>query len=813
MERTKYFNNTIPTETQLSWTESSRSRSILRRQDATAQMGIVSGFQITINSADSSKIDIAAGTAYTGGKFKQTEVTGDGIGERISTLTTSASGGSLSGSYIVQGLGLASYSNGESNYVVVKYTEEDTVPLSEVDYPFTQHKTIVSEKYTTEVYREADYSALTNEQKQTRILVGIVVARGAGVALSLADVTQVVQPRTHPIPLQPSSITGVTIETISDETTIGNATLRYEGSTKKLYWTAPGDTEGTGVAPTSSGNLEISSANTTYTLRLTIVYGNLPSADITETITIQTLYGSIIPRYSAVDSLHRDLQGTGIPTATNPHALSLNDITGGTFDHADDFHVNGISVDADTTQLATEIDTFNDRIVITNLGGSNNKFLIDGIDYETIANVAAGVSAYVEFDTTPNSASGEYLIYLNSAGAQSQVQISDTALWDTDIYLIDMQNNTAGNCTITWDSTTQTLSYQAATDVAAGSEVPVVLDSSGNPTGYYKLYSNTLDNWVIVRCVGALGGDNSTTFTTAMNNIDQPSERILRLALVNWDLVTETLSHLRDIREWATADVRLRIDEEHDTNGAHTIPLRNKLQGAVETGPAAYFRAVSDTGIEGSAGNVGVYGQAETTIGGGFVASDVGVSASATNTAVYAEAAATTAIYATAQRKAIVAEAASEYGIIVSASYYAVTAHASNYAHIATVSGTVLGTQYGVYVVCVNQAAAGTEVGVYVYNGGATQDIGVWAFNLSGTGIYGYQGGAVGTGVVGSAILMTAVGVAAIHDNTTGIGLSLEARMKFEHIEDTAANAEYASWIPIYDSNGDVRYIKLYTPT
>lgn len=797
MERTKYFNNTIPTETQLGWTESSRSRSILRRQDATAQMGIVSGFQITINSADSSKIDIAAGTAYTGGKFKQTEVTGDGIGERISTLTTSASGGNLSGSYIVQGLGLASYSNGESNYVVVKYTEEDTVPLSEVDYPFTQHKTIVSEKYTTEVYRQSDYNALTNEEKQIRVLVGIVVARGAGVALSLADVTQVVQPRTHPTATAPSTVTGVTIEAISDETPFGTATLRYESSTKKLYWTAPGDTEGIGVAPTSSGILNLTSANTLYTASLSIVYGNLPSADASDNITIQTLYGSIIPRYSANDSLHRDMKGTGILSANNPHALSLDDITGGTFDHADDFHLNGIAVTADSTQLQCQIDVIDDRIEITNIGGSENKFLIDGITYETIENVAAGTDAIVPFDTSPTTATGDYLIYLDSSAGQNKVSLSDTALWDTDIYIVDMLNRQAGNCTITWDDSDGTLTYQAAGDAETGDAVTVLEDTSGNPIGYYKLYSSNSDNWVIVRCVGALGAANSTTFATAMNVNDHPEERILKLAVVNWDLPTEVLSNLRDIRQYATADDKKMLLEEHDSDGAHTIPLRNTFRVGVESGPAIHGRAVSVTGVYGVASaSIGVFGSAAGVEGVSGTASRVGVHGVASNTGVrgYASeyggvlgiAASSTGVYGSAESKGIVGTASQNIAGSFKIDFSSDGVYRT--ALIATANNDgVKEFAYGVY------GMATCTGGTAVFASGGK--VGCWADGS--TGVYASAGAAASTAAIFSA------------DDSITYAISAYGYLAFS-AGTNAGKAGADEYLPV-KVNGNVRWLQLHT--
>jgi hypothetical protein len=66
MERTIYINNTIPSDDQLNNTETSRANSINKRFRASCQMGVISGFRITI-SADPTKLDIGVGSGFTGG--------------------------------------------------------------------------------------------------------------------------------------------------------------------------------------------------------------------------------------------------------------------------------------------------------------------------------------------------------------------------------------------------------------------------------------------------------------------------------------------------------------------------------------------------------------------------------------------------------------------------------------------------------------------------------------------------------------------------------------------------------------------------
>ena len=119
MERTKYFNETKPTDTQLNWTETSRAHAIIERTRAGDQFGVVEGFQVTVNGTDPTKIDIAGGSAYSGGLYTTQEYDGENAGERISTSTFSPSG-TIEYGTAATGVGLADYTNGNDNYVFEK---------------------------------------------------------------------------------------------------------------------------------------------------------------------------------------------------------------------------------------------------------------------------------------------------------------------------------------------------------------------------------------------------------------------------------------------------------------------------------------------------------------------------------------------------------------------------------------------------------------------------------------------------------------------------------------------------------------------
>ena len=284
MQRTEYWNQTRPSQTQLNNTEDSKVNGILRRMRSLAQMGIRTGFRVTVNAGDATQIDIGPGEGYTGGYYLSENIrssgsgSSSGAGERISTLTDGATG---EVGYIptVEGQGLAVYTSGALNYVALLYRETTDTPLAERLYPFTSRNTIIRETFSVVVYTAAEWAAFTAAELSDRILVAIVTAQGAGNALSLANINQVTQPKTHPTTAQPSTLTGVTITGLSQETLVGSGTLRWEVSTSKLYWTAPGDVEGTGVAIPDSGVYTVYSSDTSYWVELTVVFASLPAAD------------------------------------------------------------------------------------------------------------------------------------------------------------------------------------------------------------------------------------------------------------------------------------------------------------------------------------------------------------------------------------------------------------------------------------------------------------------------------------------------------------------------------------------------------
>jgi len=825
MQRTNYWNQTRPTDTQLGWTETSKINAINERLRSSAQMGVAWGFQVTVNSVDNTKIDIARGEGYSGGMFLVNEFETAGSGQRISTYTDSPSGVDDTGP-AATAQGLADYTAGVKNYVSLVYGELASQPLGERTYPFTNRQTVVTETFTVSVLTEAQWNALGSEAVNNRILVAIVTAQGAGTTLTSADIDQFVQPKTLPTTSQPQTISGVTIVGVADITPLGIGTLRWDPSLNQMFWTAPGDTEGIGLSISDSGVFSLASANANYTLSVNVVWGSLSlvAVDTSENIRVQSLYGRTIPMFSGVDQIHRDMIGSGQPSPTNAHGMTLADIGGGTLDHADLFHLNGISKDAESTQLECHIDdAINDRIQVTSLGGYENSFLVDG---KTLTEVSG--SNYVNFDTLPQPDSGEYLIYIDSGGNLGKVQIGEAFTNFTNLDIWDIHNTVAGTGEIQWDATNEAIRYKAPGD-AWGNWVFVseILPEGSGYYGMHKVYSSTTTEWIILHFNGVIGASNTETFTIVKDETDYADETMLKLAVINWNKTTEILSDLRDIRRFVTADNRTEFEEEHDSDGLHTKTLQSLFRvdvGSADVGAimgiagssAIYGSASSMAGVAGSALTNGVWGSADTIAvygmaaqtGGYFAAAVTGVYGEAAvrlggyfaapNTAVYAEAAAATAIWASALNSGVVATAGNARAIVALAPNYGVSAVVASsravYGSASSVAAYFVADHaYGMIGIASSTAIYGSATVDYGVIGTA-DTFGVWGEAAVSCGVYG---SAASTGIYG--IAATNYGVRGIAGGVIGVdGSAPNTAGRFIADTDIGVSASAAAATGVY---------------
>jgi hypothetical protein len=659
MKRTAYFNATKPSQDQLNYTETSKTNAILERARSFSQFGVLTGFRVTVNGLNTTRIDIGVGEGYTGGYYLTSNLVGSGTGERIATNDGSYTATATS-------LALADYTNGAVNYVSLVFSETSSELLTERSYPFASHATKYEDTFSTSVLTAIGWAALSTTQKQNMILVAKVTARGVGAALSSTDIEQITQPKTHPIATQPSLVSGTTIQGVSETTPTGSAYLYFVAASKTMRFKAPTDTVGASVPIVGSGEYTIYSNNTSYYLVVNVVYALLPIIDRTDTIDITSLYGRTLPLASAADSAHRDLTGSGLVTAKNPHGTALTDIQGGALSHAELFHLNGITHEADVNQLSGTILPATDSIEVTNLGGTSNTFLIGGTEYETITGYTAGTSGQITL--AGEVTSGDYLIYLDSAARLQRVLLADYAggfdyvLWTDKIALYDMFNTSVGTGIISWNATTKVLRYQSPADnggAGYGPDVYINARWGSVVSGYYTLFSGGLIDWVIVYVSDDLGITASSTFTTGKTESAQPDDAILKLGVVTWRADTGNLvvGSYRDIRSFFTADNTMEFLSEHDENGLHTKELRNQLrvgvknnafQAIVETSSAGFFQARSGSvalsvSAPTSAAMIAVSKNAAATVYGVMVTASnnqnnaaavpVGIYALATNTA------------------------------------------------------------------------------------------------------------------------------------------------------------------------------------
>ena len=324
MQRTRYFADTAPGECQLNFHVDSDVESIQRRFLGTGTPGVQTGLIVVPNlSSLPPKINIGPGTGFTPD------------GERINVAA------------LISGQALASTAVGDENYVSLVYAEIEDTPLQE-RYTPVQHDTLVHESYTVEVLVAADWAALTTAEREVRLLLAIVTAKGPATYLTSADIENAVLPGVGVFSSQPVYITGVLVTGIDQTTPSGIGTMSFSplASPPLMTWLAPGDTgTPTSVPITGFGAFTLPSPNG-KTIRIYVTYSSLPLIVATDYLSVNQLYSPDIPILTARDESHRAMIGTGYPTVQNPHGTSLADLgvseVGLVKEHQDLMHSNGI---------------------------------------------------------------------------------------------------------------------------------------------------------------------------------------------------------------------------------------------------------------------------------------------------------------------------------------------------------------------------------------------------------------------------------------------------------------------------------------
>lgn len=418
----------------ITYSDQQRDLQIKQALNDVATNGVVSGLEITVNVVDATKIDIASGYAYT--------PRGD-----LCNLSSPQTA-----------LSLASGVLNALNYVCLVYDEVQSLPEA--------HETDGTTRYTRAVgsprvviLDALTYGALPANSDVLQVnaldriaLIGIVTGTGGNLTS-----TAISKPSTFFATLQisqPSNTLGVKIIAVSSTTPTGTGTLSYNYSTHTATWQAPG--EGTAGVPTTFTNSGVYTlvANGGSSIVVNVTYSILPSISTSDTLTVSDLYAQSIPRFTADDSHHRSMMGSGVPTSANPHGMTLDDLSegaSGTLEgHQDLEHSNGIVRSSNPNCLAgsVTIDTGvnPDTLSVTNFAAGDVAY-VNGRKIEAL--ISSNTLSFL--DGSANA--GTYGVYLNQDAIVFKQQIaqfpSDVGLSDK-IQILDVQGFTAGTYNLVW---------------------------------------------------------------------------------------------------------------------------------------------------------------------------------------------------------------------------------------------------------------------------------------------------------------------------------------------------------------------------
>ena len=466
-----------------------------------AASGVQSGLAVTPNGGDATKVDIASGTAY-----------------------------SPNGSYCVlaipqSAIPLADGTLGVVNLVGLVYTETQSNPQPH-ETGSSSPNTRANRSTRVRVLTQAQYDALpqtdanlSNDDRDRFCVVARVVATGGG--LSTSDITLPTVFRTVNEASALINITGVSITGIADSTSEGTGTLTFTLAGTLLSWQAPGEAVGADVAVGAGGFFTLISGGGS-TLQVFVITASLPGGNQTDSVVITNIYSQIVARMSYEDWLHRSKLGTGVPSDTNPHGLTVNDIGGvGLAEleaHMDLQHSNGIWRGSAANALLCSIDetAVPDRLLVVAPAGGDT-YYVNGTRLSTIVN------STVLFTGAPVNAV-LYEIIVDNAG---NVTASARATWPsprtiTGVEIIDVSDNTgAGARTLSFVFATTILSWDGGTtqNVSAG--------------GRFRLMSSDEQSVIEVHVLTALLPLVNQSDSITVNALAD-TDAYLRLGMVAW---------------------------------------------------------------------------------------------------------------------------------------------------------------------------------------------------------------------------------------------------------------------------------------
>ena len=468
-----------------------------------SSMGVQTGFAVTVNGVDTTKIDVALGAGYAP------------AGEYVELAIGQSA------------IALASGVLGTVNLVCAIYEEVESEPGPH-ETGSTSFDTKATRSCRLRVYTVAQFNALAatdanlaNDAQDRALILARVTATGG--ALTAGSIVSPTAFDTINYASQPITVTGVSITGVSSNTAAGTGALAFTFVGTLLTWTPPGGAIGPAVNVGGGGTFTLlGGGGSPPSITVEVISASLPGSDKSDSITITALYGQTVARFSADDWLHRSLKGTGTPTPTNPHGLKVSDLGGIDIleleTHQDIQHANGIWRGSGAGALALAINEIAapDELVVTAPAGADT-YYVNGKRLTAILNTS------VSFAAAPATAI-LYEVLVDDTGA---VLVSARATWPdprtvTGVEIIDVSDATgAGPKNLVYTNAGQYLKWDGGPNVAVAAG------------GHFRLISandrDTLDVFVVA---ASLPGGNQTDAITV--SALASTDAYLRIGMVCW---------------------------------------------------------------------------------------------------------------------------------------------------------------------------------------------------------------------------------------------------------------------------------------
>ena len=408
----------------------------------TSTSGVVSGLAVTLNNntfgPPPTKVDIAIGTGYAPN------------GEWLD-LTVALSAVPLP-TTVVNGV----------YYVILMQDEVASNPEAHESDGLTRNtKMVNSPRVVTMV--KADYlnlptsdTTLSNNALDRALVVAICTVNSTNTGMLIENPTAYQSTLSV---TQPTNTSGVVIIDIASGTTPSadvlpipaNGILAWNGTA--FTWTPPGGAVGVLVIPTISGVVVVYDATTNFTITLNVTFSALPSYATSDQITVTNIYTALAPRFTAKDSQHRGMLGTGIPSATNPHGMTMEDLAPGASGtlvaHQDNMHTGGLLRASSINLLKAAItNAGTDFVAFTGFGGPDLAF-INGRQITSAAPLTVTFTSGIPADPCT------YDIWLGQDGnifKQLRTQFLTSTALNTIVQILDT-NFAPNTYTLAWDGT------------------------------------------------------------------------------------------------------------------------------------------------------------------------------------------------------------------------------------------------------------------------------------------------------------------------------------------------------------------------